>query len=253
MEREDEWLDLVADLLADPPATMPDDLIGPALCATFGLTACTYNEPTRAGWGLSRVWPDGGHIDDVRRELAAWRVDHGPREHPLLRFYVCTGRRVPIQTADVPQRIAGPRLRERWAEVGRPIGIAHQMALPLQLGTGPYRTFVMGRGERFEPHEERFAALLWRLLTGVDRHVRTLTRIGPDREAAADLRLTTREQAVLGLLVEGLTARAIARRLAVSERTVHKHLEHAYAKLGVTDRVSAVLRAQDAGLLARAC
>jgi ATP/maltotriose-dependent transcriptional regulator MalT len=30
---------------------------------------------------------------------------------------------------------------------------------------------------------------------------------------------------------------------------VHKHLERAYAKLGVTDRVSAVLRAQHLGIL----
>ena len=42
---------------------------------------------------------------------------------------------------------------------------------------------------------------------------------------------------------------AVARRLVVAERTVHKHLERAYAKLGVSDRVSAVLRAQRLGIL----
>ena len=42
--------------------------------------------------------------------------------------------------------------------------------------------------------------------------------------------------AVLGLLAEGRTAAAIGRRLMISERTVHKHLEHVYATLGVTDR-----------------
>jgi DNA-binding NarL/FixJ family response regulator len=41
----------------------------------------------------------------------------------------------------------------------------------------------------------------------------------------------------------------VARRLVVAERTVHKHLERAYAKLGVSDRVSAVLRAQRLGIL----
>ncbi|MHA6796634.1 LuxR C-terminal-related transcriptional regulator [Pseudonocardia bannensis] len=52
------------------------------------------------------------------------------------------------------------------------------------------------------------------------------------------------------MLAQGLTALAIGRRLAIAERTVHKHLQRTYAKLGVTDRLSAVLRAQRLGLLA---
>lgn len=248
---EQDWLDLVADLLADPPATLPDGRIGPALCATFGLTACTYNEPSPTGWGLCRVWPAADDLDGLRRALSGWRAEHAPQEHPLLRYHLWTGRRVPIQTVDVPERVTAARLRDGWAEFGRTFGTEHQMALPLQLGPGRHRAFVMGRTERFDRHEVQLAELLWRLLTGVDRHVRTLARVGPHREAAADLRLTPREQAVLGLLVDGLTAGAIGRRLAVSERTVHKHLEHVYGKLGVADRLSAVLRAQDAGLLAR--
>jgi DNA-binding NarL/FixJ family response regulator len=55
--------------------------------------------------------------------------------------------------------------------------------------------------------------------------------------------------AVLGLLADGLTARAIGHGLSMSERTVHKHLEHVYRKLGVKDRLNAVRVAGDAGLL----
>lgn len=54
---------------------------------------------------------------------------------------------------------------------------------------------------------------------------------------------------VLHLLADGRTAAAIAHRLAISERTIHKHLEHLYGKLSVSDRLSAVLRAQFLGLL----
>ena len=54
---------------------------------------------------------------------------------------------------------------------------------------------------------------------------------------------------MLVLVADGLTAAAVARRLVVAERTVHKHLERAYAKLGVSDRVTAVLRAQRLGIL----
>ena len=62
--------------------------------------------------------------------------------------------------------------------------------------------------------------------------------------------LTEREFAVLRLPGAGLTAQAIARRLTTSPRTVHKHLEHLYRKLGVRDRLMAVQRARDVGLLA---
>ena len=68
-------------------------------------------------------------------------------------------------------------------------------------------------------------------------------------EVAESLRLTPRELAVLDMLATGLTAAAIARRLQIAERTVQKHLQRVYAKLGATDRLGAVLRAQHAGLL----
>lgn len=41
----------------------------------------------------------------------------------------------------------------------------------------------------------------------------------------------------------------MARRLGISARTVHKHLQNLYRKLGTADRLGAVLRAQQAGLL----
>jgi DNA-binding NarL/FixJ family response regulator len=50
--------------------------------------------------------------------------------------------------------------------------------------------------------------------------------------------LTSRECAVLSLLAEGLTALAIGRRLIISERTVHKHLQCICRKPGVSDRVA---------------
>jgi DNA-binding NarL/FixJ family response regulator len=63
------------------------------------------------------------------------------------------------------------------------------------------------------------------------------------------LRLTPREVAVLALVADGHTAGTVARRLLIGERTVHKHLQHLYAKLDVTDRLSAVLAAQRLGIL----
>ena len=60
---------------------------------------------------------------------------------------------------------------------------------------------------------------------------------------------TGRELDVLRLVAQGLTNRAIARRLEVSEATVKTHLVHAFAKLGVDDRTAAVTAALERGLL----
>jgi DNA-binding CsgD family transcriptional regulator len=63
------------------------------------------------------------------------------------------------------------------------------------------------------------------------------------RERASDpVRLTPREREVLGLVASGLTNAEIARTLWVSPSTVAKHLEQAYAKLGVHNRTAAVAR-----------
>lgn len=56
--------------------------------------------------------------------------------------------------------------------------------------------------------------------------------------------LTARERQMLELVGTGLTASAIGHRTGISVRTVHKHLQNAYAKLGCGDRLSAVLKIQ---------
>ncbi|MET0208961.1 MAG: helix-turn-helix transcriptional regulator, partial [Burkholderiaceae bacterium] len=56
-------------------------------------------------------------------------------------------------------------------------------------------------------------------------------------------RLTTREAEVLHWVAQGKTNRDIGDILGTSPRTVHKHLEHVFAKLGVETRTSAAAMA----------
>ena len=56
----------------------------------------------------------------------------------------------------------------------------------------------------------------------------------------ARLGLSQRESEVLGLIVAGLSNRAIAAKLVVSEETVKTHSRGIYRKLGVSDRAAAV-------------
>jgi DNA-binding NarL/FixJ family response regulator len=71
-----------------------------------------------------------------------------------------------------------------------------------------------------------------------------------DRRRDLDARLTSRELQVLTVAAEGLTARQIAERLGVRERTVTTHLGRIYGKLGVGNRLAAIRSATRSGLVA---
>jgi DNA-binding NarL/FixJ family response regulator len=58
-----------------------------------------------------------------------------------------------------------------------------------------------------------------------------------------------RELEVLALVARGMTNRAVARALSISEATVKTHLVHVFGKLGVDDRTAAVTAALERGLL----
>jgi DNA-binding CsgD family transcriptional regulator len=62
--------------------------------------------------------------------------------------------------------------------------------------------------------------------------------------------LTAREAEVLQLVALGRTNPEIARELTLSPRTVQKHLEHVYSKLGASSRVQALLTAWSIGRVA---
>ena len=64
--------------------------------------------------------------------------------------------------------------------------------------------------------------------------------------------LTDREIEVLVLVARGLQTKQVARVLGISARTADHHLEHAYAKVGVSTRAAAAVFAMEHGLLHRA-
>jgi DNA-binding NarL/FixJ family response regulator len=69
---------------------------------------------------------------------------------------------------------------------------------------------------------------------------------GLPAEFSSELGLTTREGEVLSWLSKGKTNRDIAQILGLSPRTVDKHLEQIYAKLGVENRTAAAAIATNA-------
>lgn len=72
---------------------------------------------------------------------------------------------------------------------------------------------------------------------------------GGARSDDGEVRLTTREQEILRLIADGHTGRDIAARLVISPKTVERHRENLFAKLGLRNRVELTRYAIRQGLV----
>lgn len=81
---------------------------------------------------------------------------------------------------------------------------------------------------------QRLAALTAAVST-LGRHSEEVEQARPQLSV-----LTAREREVVEYLVGGVTDHEIARSLGISQRTVHKHLERIYRKLGLSNRTSLI-------------
>lgn len=248
-ERDARWLDVVADLLQRPLTTLPYVHLLRELVETFEARGGGWTCRDAAGKVTARMWP-ADHIQP--EEIVRWHQEHRLDDHPLLRWFARSRSSAAQSVERVPRAVADARCQAAWREVARPYAIDDQLSMPLAAGGLEFRTFVLSREN--EPFDERDLALARRLqvlLIGLERQSAALAELMPAvaGEVVADVPLTARELAVIGQLARGHSAAAIGRRLGISERTVHKHLEHAYRKLKAPDRLSAVLAARRLGLV----
>jgi DNA-binding CsgD family transcriptional regulator len=158
--------------------------------------------------------------------------------HPLVRYHAARGR----GAHRISDSIAFARFRHSalYADYYRKVGIDHAIALPLFVDARTLVSFVLNRkGRDFSDRERDVLDLAGATLSGMFAAFRADDRAARGRDSFA---LTPRENEVLRWLAAGKTDRDVALILGCSHRTVQKHLEHAYAKLGVETRTAAAMR-----------
>jgi DNA-binding CsgD family transcriptional regulator len=158
-----------------------------------------------------------------------------------------------------PQRVSDLVTDRTWrshrvyCEFFRPLGLTHQMAVvvpPRTAGRGA-GWYLNGAGDDFTDAQVATARALQPMLTVLNHAYTAMPAVDIDR-AREQAGLTPRELEILTLLTQGLTARQIATVRRISVRTVNKHLEHLYRKLGCNDRLQAAWanKARQLGLIA---
>ena len=197
--------------------------------------------------GISNaVWDKRGALTAVERE----RV----RLHPYL-----TERMLSASPGLAPLGALAAHHHERLDGSGYPAGLKASMLSPqarILAAADVYRALIEPRPHRDARSagdaaaELRADARAGRLdgdaVEAVLRAAGHVTTRRPERPAG----LTSREVEILRLLARGLANKQIARRLEITTKTVGNHIEHIYAKIGVSSRAAAGLFATEHGLLA---
>ncbi len=128
--------------------------------------------------------------------------------------------------------------------IRRALDAAHRLGyIQTVLDTAPQVLDHVSSNRDLYPHSEALAALV-----PAYREARAVTR-GSPVETTRGQPLTDAEIRVLAKLAENLTYSQAASELYVSINTVKTHLKHAYMKLGVTSRRSAISRAMTLELI----
>jgi len=155
-------------------------------------------------------------------------------DHPLVRAHGRNPNAVTKRISDVVP-LDSFRRTPLFNDYYRPIGIRHAMAVPVHVDRRFLVSFVFNRtGSAFTDRERDLAET-------IRPHLADLYRLGAGKRPS--LPLTPREREVLEWVAAGKTSRDIAAILGASPRTIEKHLERIYDKLGVETRTAAAMRA----------
>jgi two-component system nitrate/nitrite response regulator NarL len=150
---------------------------------------------------------------------------------------------------DVGLRLSDTEGRLEAPELGAPV-----LALVADEAAGELALAAGARGMLFrDASPGTLLAALQAVARGLAVFEPSLSPVRPTARASTPTTspdsLTPREREVLALLAEGLSNKAIADRLAISEHTAKFHVNAVMAKLGVQRRTEAVVRAARMGLV----
>jgi DNA-binding CsgD family transcriptional regulator len=131
------------------------------------------------------------------------------------------------------------RARRYWSEFGAPYLVAR---LRVDIARGCLELGDLESAEReFDAAENIFRDL------GAEPDLARILEVRTGSKATGSGNLTARECQVLALVADGGTNRDVAEELGLSPKTVNRHIENIFGKLGVSSRAAAVAKGLQIG------
>lgn len=189
-------------------------------------------------WWVQSNWDDDSFVvwrsSLSARDSAAERTLPATYENPGIQSYVSApGDLSPRRLSDLPPHNADESAALRLSQ--EYMGLRQlSMIVDIRSATVGHGWILTRDSRDFGDRELDTAARILPVLYLLDHfHHPDLTV--SHAEAGRDL--TARECQIIDLVTTGLTAVAIGHLLGISQRTVSKHIQNAYAKLGIHDRL----------------
>lgn len=174
-----------------------------------------------------------GTCDAIDGLRTLQRLSH---EHPLFSFYSRTRDTRAYRFGDLPDTHL--ERTELYDQFYRPLRVRHELSVFFPVHG---RISAVGLERSTRDFSDRDREMLSLLMPHLQQAARRASVPHRDTLAALQKVLTERERAIATAAIRGATNREIAEELCISARTVQKHLEHVYAKLGVRNRTATAL------------
>ncbi|MGQ0465593.1 MAG: ATP-binding protein [Sporichthyaceae bacterium] len=152
------------------------------------------------------------------------------------------GVRIGVNTGFCTVGVFGSDLLRSYTAVGTPVNVAARLQ-----GKAPIDGILCGFATHALARGEVRARAVELALDGIEEPVEAFEVLDVVAEGAPGVAavLTGREREVARLAAQSLTARQIADRLFIGERTVETHIRRVYDKLGVRSKLELITRAEE--------
>lgn len=153
---------------------------------------------------------------------------------------------IPFHWFDVDQKLKLNERQKHFLSELKEAGLTDGLAVPVFGPKGTMAYFGLGTvGGTIDLEHSDIMELQFACLQTHNRYL----ELSHVYEETPIKRLSPREKQVLSLVATGLSNNFVAERLSISENTVDTMLRRIFAKLGVNNRISAVLRGVGCGLI----
>jgi DNA-binding CsgD family transcriptional regulator len=161
-------------------------------------------------------------------------------QHPLVQEIARTGDGRPRRMSDYIS-VEDFRRTDLYEHVFKPLRSQYQIGFSVSMIDGTVVGIGINRtSEDFTDEELDAALMLWEQIPAAFHHVQLRELHARETQVAVAAELTDREREILVYLRAGMGNQEIAQALIIGRRTVEKHLERLYGKLGVRNRSAAV-------------